>query len=346
MSSALRRTLARSVAALTIGSLSSAALAQAPAPSSPPPAADPAPPAAAAPATPPRPLGESLTGMAKAEYGAARILYEDGDFQGSLQKLRSSYDLSKDPRLLWNMAAAEKNLRHYAEVVRLVDRFLAEGGAMVTEEDRAGATALIATVKDFVTELTIEVNETGAAVFIDDQQVGTTPLPAALRIDMGVHKIRITKPGFVEFALSQDMAGGKPLRVTTELVQERHEGRLRVVAGAPDVIQVDGKVVGTGLWEGIIASGPHALYVSAKGKRPHQTDVVVRDNDVTDVHVSLQEEVKQTVIIESSGVPAWVWVAGGAILVGGGVGAYFLLKPDGGTTYQSGTSGSWGAVSL
>jgi hypothetical protein len=338
MSSVFTRNLARSIALCTIGLLPSVALAQGAAPSSPPPAA--------APAAAPLPLAESLTGMAKAEYGAARILYEDGDFQGSLQKLKSAYDLSKDPRLLWNMAAAEKNLRHYSEVVRMVDRYLAEGQAVVTEEDRTGATALLATVKDFVAELTIEVNEPGAAVFIDDQQAGTTPLPAALHLDMGVHKIRITKPGFVEFALAQDLAGGKASRVTTELVRERHEGRLRIVAGAPDVIQVDGKVVGTGLWEAVIASGPHALYVSGKGKRPHQTDVVVRDNDVTDVHVALQEEVKQTVIIESSGVPAWVWVTGGVILAGGGVGAYFLLKPDGGTTYQGGTAGSWGAVSL
>jgi len=36
--------------------------------------------------------------MAKAEYAAARILYDDGDFAGALEKLRSAYDLSKDPR--------------------------------------------------------------------------------------------------------------------------------------------------------------------------------------------------------------------------------------------------------
>src|SRR5438045_6826203 len=94
---------------------SSAALAQSAAPA----------PAAPLPAT--ATLSDSLKGIAKADYAAAKILYEDGDFQSALLKLKSSYEASKDARLLWNMAACEKNLRHYAEVARLVDRYLAEG---------------------------------------------------------------------------------------------------------------------------------------------------------------------------------------------------------------------------
>src|SRR5882724_2714841 len=71
------------------------------------PAAPPAPPG-------PRPLSESLTGGAKSDYEAARLLYGDGDHAGALVKFQSAFDQSKEPRLLWNMAACEKNLRHYA----------------------------------------------------------------------------------------------------------------------------------------------------------------------------------------------------------------------------------------
>ena len=119
-----RSVLSNSVVLLTL-SFAPAALAQAA-----PPAAE-APPAAA-PAAAPAPLSESLSGMARAEYAAARILYEDGDYQGALQKLRSAYDSSKDARLLWNMAACEKNLRHYALALGLVERYVSDGGALVT----------------------------------------------------------------------------------------------------------------------------------------------------------------------------------------------------------------------
>src|SRR5262245_19046704 len=83
------------------------------------------------------PLSEALTGSAKAEYDAGKILYADGDYAGAALKFGSAYDLSKDPRLLWNMAGAEKNHRHYARVEQLVKRYVSESGAAVNEADRA-----------------------------------------------------------------------------------------------------------------------------------------------------------------------------------------------------------------
>jgi hypothetical protein len=313
-------------------------------PGTPPDAASDAPPAAAAPQAPP-PLAESLTGMAKAEYGAARILYDDGDFQGALQKLKSAYDLSKDARLLWNMAACEKNLRRYSEVVRLIDRYLTEGAAVVTAEDRTSAAELLETVKAFVSAVSVEVSEPGATIAIDGEKVGTSPLPGPLQVDMGHREIRVSREGFVDFVVTPDLPGGQPFAITAKLVAVKHEGKLRVVAGAKDVIQVDGKAAGTGLYETVLPSGTHVVSVSAPGKRPHQTDVVVQDDDVATLHVTLQDETK-TVVVQG-GVPTWVWIAGGAVLATGvGVGAYFLFKPSDETQYQAPTQGSWGAISL
>jgi len=291
-------------------------------------------------------LSESLTGTAKAEYDAAKILYDDGDYQGAYTKLKAAYDAAKDPRLLWNMAACEKNQRHYAAVAKLVDRYLVEGGALLGEADRKEATELVNTVKGFVSELTLQVDQPGASVFIDEQPVGTSPLPGPVQVDMGARKIRITKAGFREFALTAELAGGQPSLVSATLTPEVHEGRLRVVAGPGDVIQVDRKLSKVGLWEGVLPSGTHSVYVSAKGKRPHQTDVVVQDNDLTNLHVALEDEPKAP-IIEKSGVPTWVWVAGGAVLVGGGVGSYFLLKSDSSSgKYESPKLGTWGEIPL
>jgi hypothetical protein len=330
-------------------SASPAAAAAAPsAVSAPPGAAAPVPPAGSVtptPASAPLPLAESLTGAAKSEYAAARILYDDGDFGGAFEKLKSAYDLSKDPRLLWNMAACQKNLRHYAEVDRLVGRYLEEGGGFVTVSERADANALLATIKAFVCELQIETNEAGATVYIDEQPRGSTPLAGAFGVDMGVHKIRLSKPGFADYTTSPDLPGGRAFKISAQLVPEHHEGRLRVVAEPVDVIQVDGKAVGTGLWEGLLASGAHSVFVSANGKLAFRTEVVVSDNQINSLHVSLQDEPKQSLLVEKSGVPSWVWIAGGALLVGGGVGAYFLLKPNG-TSYERATEGNWGAISL
>ncbi|HKQ68527.1 MAG TPA: hypothetical protein VJT73_04270, partial [Polyangiaceae bacterium] len=89
--------------------------------------ADPAPVAAIATPAPPasattamKPLSETLTGSAKTDYDAAKILYQDGDYSGASLKFKQSYEASKDVRLLWNMAACEKSQRHYAKVQKLV----------------------------------------------------------------------------------------------------------------------------------------------------------------------------------------------------------------------------------
>jgi hypothetical protein len=295
-------------------------------------------------ATPP--LSESLTGMARAEYAAARILYDDGDFQGALTKLKSAHEMSKDPRLLWNMAACEKNLRHYALALGLVERYLSEGGALVSTDDRAAADAFVETIRGFVADLTLEVNEPGAEITIDGQPVGTSPLAGPVKVDMGVHEIRVKKAGFVDFALSQDLPGGRAVGVTATLTVERHEGKLRIVAGPQDAIQVDGKTVGTGLWEGVMPSGTHTVYVSAKGKLSYRTDVVVKDNDVSTVHVNLQSEAKPMVVVQKEGVPAWIWITGGVLAAGAGVGAYFLLRPDDEAEYRAPQQGTWGAIDL
>lgn len=64
----------------------------------------------------PKSLADTLTGDAKAEYEAGKLLYQDGDFKNALAKFQKAQELSKDARLSWNIAACEKNLRHYTRV--------------------------------------------------------------------------------------------------------------------------------------------------------------------------------------------------------------------------------------
>jgi len=68
----------------------------------------------------PKPLAQTLTGDAKAAYDAAKLLVGDGDFAGAAIKFRAAFDQSHDPRLLWNIAACEKNQRHYARTIALL----------------------------------------------------------------------------------------------------------------------------------------------------------------------------------------------------------------------------------
>lgn len=308
--------------------VSAHSLGQSPAPAGNPAPAPAAPPATAAPAASPASLSDSLSGEAKAEYEAGKILYEDGDYSGASLKFQRAYDLSKDPRLLWNRAAAEKNLRHYVQVSELVRGYLREGGAFISDMDRADGEALLQTVSAFVAKLNITVNQPGATVSINGKPIGTTPLKEPALVDMGQHELKVELAGHKPFTRMVQVAGGGTTSVDFTLEAEKHEGILRIIVGHDATIRVGGKMVGIGQWQGTLPSGVHNVEVSAKGKQTYFADGLVQDGQASTLRITLQNEPAKAAA-DSGRVPTWLWVSGAAVLaLGAGVGGYFLLKPD------------------
>jgi hypothetical protein len=302
--------------ALVASLVSGAASAQQP--KAAPPAAAPAP---APPSDAPKPLAESLTGPARTEYDLGKILYRDGDYAGAIVKFQRSYELSKDARLLWNIASCEKNLRHYTRVLRLLDRYVNEGGGLLSAEDKQNTLDIVNAIKPFVTTVTIEVNEPGAKVFVDDVEVGVAPLPEPVAVDMGQRKLRVTKPGFVEYAHTQQFAGATSVTIPVKLLKEVHEGTVTIVAGPTDLISIDGRSVGSGRYSGQLTSGPHALRVTNTGMRSHEAEFLVTDNGSRQIQVKLEPVAKTS-------LTPWIIGGGAALLVGAVIGGYFLFKPD------------------
>jgi hypothetical protein len=266
-------------------------------------------------------LTETLTGPAKASYESAKLLFRDGDFKGALVQFQSAYGASKDARLKWNLAACEKNLRHYSQVKRLLREYVAESEKL-TDEDRNDAVELLRVIEPFTAKLRIEASEPDAAVYIDDVAVGKTPLPAPVELDIGVHKVRVQKDDYEAFALDVPVGGAPELSMNAKLVRIVHEGRLVLKAPSNAVVTLDGKVVGQGSYQGVLHSGGHSLRVTAPDFRSYQSEILVEDNKVRTLDITLEPEVKK-------GVPTWVWVLSGSVVAAGavGVGSYFLLKP-------------------
>jgi hypothetical protein len=269
-----------------------------------------------------RPLSEVLIGQAKADYQAARLLYEDGDFTGAALKFKQSFDASKDVRLLWNMAACEKSLRHYAKVFKLVERYLYLGQSVLPEEDQKDAAALLDAMKAFVGTVKISVNEAEAAISVDDEVVGVSPLMERLLLDMGARRLRVTKPGFTPFVDTLQVAGASELPVTVRLIKESHEGRIAIAASAENLLYLDGKLVAQGRWEGTVPSGAHTVRVTGQGMKPYQTEIVLADKETRSLQVTLESETKR------DGTNALWWVLGGVAAAGAAASgvAYFATR--------------------
>ena len=148
----------------------------------------------------PASLSDSLQGKAKSDYDSGRLLSDSGDFAGALLKFQSAYQEAGDPRLLWNAAACERNLRHYASAILLVRRFLADNSPLITPEARVRAQAFIEAAEPLTAPLQVESNQPNSLVFLDDKTLGAPELMSGVRIDLGTHRITVEAPGFERYS--------------------------------------------------------------------------------------------------------------------------------------------------
>lgn len=269
----------------------------------------------------PAPLSETLKGEAKQAYDGAKLLFDDGDPAGAFTKFNRAYELSKEPRLLWNMAICEKELRHYASAARLVGRYLSEAGRTISAESRANALATQKALRGFYSELTLRSLPVGARVSVDGVSAGAAPLKDPVPVDLGQRRIRVELDGHEPFERQLDVPGATPVTLEVSLVPLKSASSLSVsTKGRTDVISVDGKVVGNGHWQGSLPAGEHVVRVTAPGKKAFQSHIQLSSGGSRTLEVTLEDEKKAAV---------WPWLVGGAVLLAGaGVGGYFLLRPD------------------
>lgn len=310
---------------LSLVASSSTALAQPKQPKRPVPAR-PAPPPPPAPEPPPPPatptLSESLSGDAKSAYESGKVLFGDGDHAGALVKFKSAYETSKDPRLLWNMAACEKNLRHYSKALTLVRQYRKDGEGRLSEDDKKEADELVKVMEPLTAKLRVVVNEPGAEVFVDDELVGTSPVEPIV-VDIGMRKVRVRKADYEEVARELPVGGAAEVSAEIKLAKIVHEGRLVVKTSQDATIALDGRVVGTGSYAAVLPSGGHTLRITAPKMRPYQSEVIVQDNQARDLSITLDPEPSR------GGVPAWMWIAGGVVVTGGlATAGYFVFRQD------------------
>ena len=347
----------------------------------------------AAPKPKPKTIREELPDPARKDWDAARDLLEANDFAGALVEYMRAYEQSKNPRVLYNVAVCEKNLRHYARAEVRFKQELAEGQGKLTPQDEQSVKDAITALDPFVSTVEVAANEAGATLFIDDQEAGPTPFTSPVPIDVGPHELRLHKDGFADVKQTVTIAGGtpakatfdiqptvkksavtvqvtgvaganvvidgidmgqapfkgdlvagrhtfearapgfvtarqttdvvykEPLNVALDLSAERHEGHVHIeTMPATSSIEIDGKIVGSGQFDGPLPTGGHQLIVKKPGYVTYTTEITLNDDQSRDVKATLLEE---------KGGTNWIaWTIGTVLVVGGGsVAGYFLFKP-------------------
>lgn len=134
---------------------------------------------------------------------------------------------------------------------------------MVPKLQPADATMAAARLKELAPKtgwLSVRVSEAGAQVELDGKPLGTSPVPALVRVVAGAHALRVTLAGFVPFEGRPDVSpDGKAVAEAT-LVREATQGHVVVqTTGEALRVLVDGVDVGATPWEADLPPGPHEV---------------------------------------------------------------------------------------
>ena len=157
----------------------------------------------------------------------------------------------------------------------------------------------------------------GANVIIDGIDMGQAPFKGDLVA--GRHTFEARATGFVTARQTTDVVYKEPLSIALDLSAERHEGHVRVEATPTTAsIELDGKVVGSGMWEGPLAVGRSPAHREEAGVP------AVHDGD-HDQRRSIAR--RQGHPPRGEGGSSWIaWTIGTVLVVaGGGVAGYFLF---------------------
>lgn len=151
------------------------------------------------------------TAEALASYETAVSLTKDGRYPEALAAYKRAHELSPSYVILYNLAKAAALSNDPTQAIEAYECHLELGGAEVDATRRSEVLAEIQRLRGEVALLVIEVDLAGVELFVDQRQVGVSPLLEPVTVNPGSRLVRAKGP-----------------RMETQAVQIARGGRLVV----------------------------------------------------------------------------------------------------------------------
>jgi len=267
------------------------------------------------PLAPARVEAQSQATPANRERAAA--LKKQGDeamqslsYADALASYNQSYALVPDPALLYNIGRAHEALDDLPAALDSLEKFDATAPAELKARVPK-LSALIVELRGRVSSVTITANVAGARVLVRGRDLGTTPLPSAVRLRSGSATVEVTKEGHVPWKREVSLPGGGALTVDVTLSTKERRGTLVVGTTPPGAaVTVGGRDVGVSPAQVLVDAGAHEVVARREGYETARTSAVVAAGEKSEVNLSLQQE-------RSITSRWWFWTGIGVVVVSG-----------------------------
>jgi hypothetical protein len=145
---------------------------------------------------------------AKRHFDNGVELAGDENFAAAAAEFEVSVELFSTKMGLFNLANAYKALYRYGDALATVDRLEREFGKKIDADLRKEIKALKESVQVIIGWLDVRVDKEGAAIRVDDREVGVSPLADKLIVGPGDHVIEATLDGFESSHRTVKVASG------------------------------------------------------------------------------------------------------------------------------------------
>ncbi|MGB8298124.1 MAG: PEGA domain-containing protein [Polyangia bacterium] len=154
--------------------------------------------------------------QAQALLGQGTKLYQQGDVAGALEKFNAAYAAYSSPKLMFNIAQANRDLGRPVEAIEAFEKFLA-GAADTSPETVADVRKSVAELQRKLGRIQIDCETAGAEVSVDGKSVGVAPLPDLVWATPGRHQVAAKHASAAPAIEDADVTAGSVTTVTMRL---------------------------------------------------------------------------------------------------------------------------------
>jgi hypothetical protein len=168
--------------------------------------------AATAVATPPP--GDDARGL----FLRGQTAYSQGDYEGAASLWERAYALEARVGLQYNLSQAYERLGRLTDAAAALDSYV--NGTSPEDERLPDARARLAAIRERInrTAMILEGGPEGAVLLVDGEDRGRLPRRDPLLVPPGSHEIRVSAPGYHDFAASVAVPAGQSVDVGIEMI--------------------------------------------------------------------------------------------------------------------------------
>jgi hypothetical protein len=159
------------------------------------------------------PVASQAENEARTHFDRGVTFYNEADYPAALVEFKRAYSLAPTWQVLFNIGQSYFQVRNYAKALVTLSRFVDEGGDRIPETRRVVVETERADLANRVGHANITSNRVGAAVAIDDEEVGVTPLSDPPLVSVGLRKLRATAPGLPPIEKEVSVSAGDTVDV-------------------------------------------------------------------------------------------------------------------------------------